>query len=395
MKIKVDQLQHTHTLGPFISTIPPDIHRSRYCLLRSQSKEIIVEPFLSLDDSAVLRIGKTLLDILNTKDTYCDLIPYSETLPVAKNLYVFTNYQVPVSLFLNLKHVGVNYDTSDFEILSIDDNSHKYYTINETTSIYQTNVMPRKLYGYKKTEDLVEKELFASLFKRDEFEKYRLPCSNVYVMKGGPSTRKEDLCTKAAKNLKANNVHICMKECDFEYINSIIKDGLENTLFVFKSSFEKDISTLCKLCEFISTNINGAFDKFAFMFLLEEDEHVEKLVNYFNHKLEVFTVTMPIMDKACKIFCKMLNAIPNRITKKESIKIGRMLVGLPIVETEEIFKAVLSDAIYENKHDRHGKGYSLTYKNFMDVLMKNEKVVEMNRGVLYKAWKFLSKRRSN
>lgn len=391
MKIKVTELNHSHALQPFISTIPPNVHISRHCIVNTNNNEIIVKPFLSLDDSPVLRIGTALREILNTKDEYCEINAYNDPIPEARDLYIFSNTQIPISFFKNLKFIGLSYRTDKFTVLCVDSNENRYYEVTENTQIHQTNVMPSQIYGYEKVQEIIQKEIYATLFERNEFEKHRLPCSNVYVMNGSHRTRKSDLCCKVANNIHANYLQISLKNHSKNEIIDMISNAVDNTVFGLTDSFENDIAKLCFMCEFISKN-NLNLHKFAFVFILENNEHVDKLVNYFDCKLEIFQVMIPIMDKNCRIFSKIIGSIPNDLTKREIVKLGKMFVGLPLTEIEEIIKNVMSNAIYQNKHKLNEEGYVLTYSSFMEVVVKNKSVMSINRGILHRVWDLIVKK---
>lgn len=392
MKIKIADLTHTHSLGPYISTIPPDMHLSSYCLLKSTSNEIIIKPFLSLDASVVLRIGCVLKEILDTEEVYCELLPYNEDVIMARTLYFYAESQVKESFFTDLKYVGINYATKDFEILKIDKNEQQYYAITDETRIYQTNVMPSKVYGFKSVEEAMQKELYAILFERNEFEKYKIPNSNVYVLKGDARIRKIDICNNISKKIKANHLQICFKTTSKPDILQKIKDSVESTVISLVNCFDNDITKLCSVCEYIVQK-SLVIENIAFVFIIDEEEHFEKLKNYLESELMVWNVEMPLMDRSGRIFQQMLTSIPNKLSRKEIGKLGKMFTDLPLFDMEDIFKAVLSSAIYDNKHNKKRDEYHVTYKHFMEVVLKNKKVMELNRGIIQRLWDMMVKRR--
>lgn len=329
----------------FITMIPLQPEKHTYYILKTKNNHLLVEPYLNIENENIL-LGRELASILEiNQNDELEIEPFTgdilslDTLHIKVNKFFDHNKLQKIPFINSLR-------TTSFEI-DLDD---KFYKV-ENTKIFFSNCELSKVYGHDDDIANITKLVYGSLFCDNELSECHLKQNNVFIVKGNKKLRISDIMHNVAYNLRAN----------YYFMPKDVQATItENLMFVYEFDQSDIYASISNVKKYEHKNV-------LFVFIVNDDEHKEKLLAYFDTNL-CYDVSVPVARKDGRLIKEMLSEIPHKITQKEMNNLYVLLNRRNLFELQDILTRVLSKANYEKRVDMKMDGYFVVYRDFIDIL---------------------------
>lgn len=347
----------------FITMIPLQQKKHTHYLLKTNANELLIEPYLNIENEFI-QMGREIASILLLKQNdEVEIEPFTDEIHALDTLHIKVKEFFDHKKIDSLSYIN-SLATMHFEI----DLGDKYYKIDNTKILY-SNCDLKRVYGHESDIKNLQKLIYGSLFCNDEYNDCNLQQNNVLIVNGHRKLKKKDIMHNVARLLNVN----------FYYMPEEISTFLSENLMIVYEFDESDIYTS------INNVKKHGHKNVLFVFLVNDEEHKEKLMGYFDTNLS-YDIQVPVAKRDGALIKELLVGIPHKINEKEMRALCQLLNKKNLFEIEDITTRVLSKANYERKCDMKMGGYFVIYKDFVDVMDKYWKVESKGKIAAFLNW---------